>query len=97
MKKLYIKIKSLNKQIRETTHEVETVNTLPFYTVFKQEDQRDIDRALLIEHKRELLNQKYATLESLQIEIEKCKADISQELQTINHLKIIDNDTAKSA
>jgi hypothetical protein len=88
MKKLFFKIKSINKQLREVAHETEAVTRLPFYSIFKQEDERVKDMEVLNSYKRDLLNIKYAAFESLQIEIEKQKADVSSELQQLTLINI---------
>ena len=83
MEKLIQQLSSLNYQLDETDHETEAVTTLPFYSIFKQDNQRQIDLNILHNHKRGLLSEKLAIMDSLQIQINLLKVDISNEMREL--------------
>lgn len=66
MKKLLFQLESVEKLITECEYEIEAMQTLPFYSVFKQESQRDTDIAQLTSHLKDFHNQKISLLEQLE-------------------------------
>lgn len=78
MKKLYKRLKQVNKMLSECDMETETVKNLPFYRVFGAEYQRERDLKIIDESRKKYLNEKYTLLENLQMEAEKEKALISE-------------------
>jgi hypothetical protein len=66
MKKLLFQLESVEKMITECEYEIEAVQSLPFYSVFKQESQRQDDLLQLNAHLKDFHNQKLSLLDQLQ-------------------------------
>lgn len=66
MKKLFFQLESVEKMITECEYEIEAVQSLPFYSVFKQENQRQDDLLQLSAHLKDFHNQKLSLLDQLQ-------------------------------
>jgi len=84
MEALIIKLQSINNQLTETEHEIEAVQTLPFYSIFRQDEQKAIDLNILLLHKRGLLSEKLALLENLHIQMNLLQVDISHEMRELS-------------
>ena len=69
MKKTYQKIRIADKQIKACRKEIETLQILPFYSLFNRERQRATDLDLLNKRLETLLKHKQQMLKTLQKQV----------------------------
>ena len=74
MKKIYSRLQELNRRIADCDSETQAVKRLPFYSLFKQEAQREKDLSQLRSLKQDLLSQKMEVLEAMATEVKREKA-----------------------
>lgn len=89
MKKLYKKIKDLEKSILEKRVELAQIDTLPYYNEIGNESERERDRAEVMNELKDLYSTLGATLDSMKIEINLKKNDMSTAERKLSLVKNI--------
>lgn len=84
MKKLFKKINTINKELKSITVNEKNILNATYYKVSSNEKEKVHDMKMLDKIKKEALKDKYALLESLQIEINKELHRVSQLESKIN-------------
>lgn len=84
MKKLFKKINTINKELKSITANEKNILNATYYKVFSNEKEKVNDMKVLDNIRKEALKDKYALLESLQIEINKELHRVSQLESKIN-------------
>lgn len=84
MKKLFKKINTINKELKSITVNEKNILNSTYYKVFSNEKEKVNDMKVLDNIRKEALKDKYALLESLQIEINKELHRVSQLESKIN-------------
>lgn len=84
MKKLFKKINTINKELKSITANEKNILNATYYKVFSNEKEKVNDMKMLDDIRKEALKDKYALLESLQIEINKELHRVSQLESKIN-------------
>lgn len=84
MKKLFKKINTINKELKSITVNEKNILNATYYRVFSNEKEKVNDMKMLDNIRKEALKDKYALLESLQIEINKELHRVSQLESKIN-------------
>ncbi|MNK40611.1 hypothetical protein D3C87_592610 [compost metagenome] len=69
MKKTFRKLRQVDKSLRKCKKELQNIQELPFYTLFKQETQRSTDEETLNITIQELARKKAQLLEKLKQKI----------------------------
>lgn len=69
MKKTYQKLRQVDKSLRKCKKELQNIQQLPFYSLFKQETQRNTDEETLNITIQELTSKKAQLLEKLKQKI----------------------------
>lgn len=87
MKKLFKKISKNKKLIEEIQAQMECVKTLPHYSIFRLEGDREKDLAICNDALKTQYDIKQLLLESLQIEINKELHRVSQAQRSCTLLK----------
>ncbi len=77
-KKTLNRLKKVNKEIKEKEIECSEISTSLYYTFISNERHREMDLKEVKSEIKDLISLKYSILESLQIEINLMKADISE-------------------
>lgn len=86
MKKLFNRI-NLNAELLQCADsKIENIKTLPYYSAFGNEEERENDLKCCQEYKKGILNERQVLFENLQLEINKELNYLSQEMMKNNLL-----------
>jgi len=88
MKKIIRKLKRINKLISETQKEIDVVETLPFYSIFSNNESKEAELNCLRLALRDYLNVKFSILENLERALKYEKSFVSKKQQQNNLKKI---------
>ncbi len=78
MRTIYKQLKQNSKMLEMVEENFNTANTLPYYSIFGNIQEKKKDLSKIEETKRELLNERHTILENMQMEIRKELNIVSQ-------------------
>lgn len=81
------KLTKINTQLEEVESSIETINLLPFYSIFGNQYMKDQDLKKCYEAKDALLDAKYALMETIQLQTAKEMGMIAMQMKEQNKLK----------
>lgn len=89
MKKTFRKLRQVDKSLRKCKKELQNIQELPFYTLFKQETQRSTDEETLNITIQELARKKAQLLEKLKQKIEFIQTQNSSTISSKSEVKAL--------